>query len=174
MFGLDHLFDNQLVGLALSAVLVLFIGAVGISIYLTFRNQQKTSANFTYVATVVAGLVLSVASGVLGTPASIQVSKPVSAASPASVSTQEISAHLTSDQISDFKTLYAWVYVIVGLVCLIVFISPTEFTHELVKGVGLTMLGFLITIVGGVSKTTNALQQQTLHVGEEFHIKSLN
>ena len=159
MFGLSHLFDNSLIGLALMAVLVLFVGAVAFAIYSTLRNIPQTAPNFTYVATAIAGLVLSVASGEIGAPATVQL--PTASASSSTKSGDadnklqtsggsELKARLTSNQVSDFRNLYAWIYVLSGLACLLVFVVPTQFTHDLVKSVGLTMLGFLITIVGGV------------------------
>jgi hypothetical protein len=155
MFGLSHLFDNGLIGLALMAVLVIFVGAIAFAIYSTLRNVQQTGPNFTYVATAIAGLVLSVASGVIGTPATVQL--PASTAGLSvpkegklQSSGAELKARVTNNQVSDFRNLYAWIYVLAGLACLLVFVLPTPFTHDLVKSVGLTMLGFLITIVGGV------------------------
>lgn len=157
MFGFHHLFDNGMTGLCLMAVLVIFIGSVAIAIYLTFTNKTLSSQNFTYVATVVAGLVLSVAAGILGQPAKLQVSStpPTSFAlpgvQPVAPSTQDVQVRVATDQISEFRTLYAWVYIIAGLLCLLVFVIPTNSTHEIVKGVALTMLGFLVTMIGTVA-----------------------
>lgn len=157
---------NGLIGLALTAVLLIFLGAVGFAIYASLKNGQNTSTNFTYVATVIAGLVLSVASGVIGAPATVkQTLTPATLASPNQAAplsqTTELKARIASSQASDSRTLYTWVYVFAGLVCLCVFVLPTPSTHELVKGVALTMPGFLITIVGGLATQPPVFQQNT-------------
>ena len=151
-----HLFDNPLLGIALMAVLVLFAGSVILAIVASFTPTLAgaKNTNLTYVATVVAGLVLSVASGVLGAPAKVQGAQTTTAnvqpAGPDS-STVPVEVRILAQQAADFKNLYAWCYVLLGLACIVVFMAPTPITHDLVKSVGLTMLGFLITLVSQIN-----------------------
>jgi hypothetical protein len=152
---MNHLFDVALVGLALLSVAVIFAGSVAFAIVACFvpKYAPKTQ-NFTYVTTAIAGLVLSVASGVLGAPATVQVQTPVAAhgSEPTeAVVDHQLNAQIAEPQVAAFKQLYAWTYVVTGLVCLLVFVLPTPATHDLVKNVALTTLGFLITLVGPVA-----------------------
>ncbi len=150
---LHHLFDTPLVGLVLLAVLVLFAVSVAIAIAVSIKPPAKpVPANFTYVSTVIAGLVLSVAAGVLGQPATVQKQATTVLAAPAAANPQaDVEVKIADAQTSAFRTLYSWGYVILGLTCLVVFIVPTPSTHDLVKGVALSTLGFLITVVGPVA-----------------------
>ncbi len=88
---LPHLFDDALVGIALVAVILLFAGSVIVAIVASIKpTLAPGSANFTYVATVVAGLVLSVASGVLGEPAKAEVSASSGLTAPSSPQQQTV------------------------------------------------------------------------------------
>lgn len=141
-----HLFDNQTIGLALMAVLVFFVGSLLLSIFGCFRSLAVTqAANFNYVATAVAGLVLTVASGALGVaPGAVRGPQPVSAEAAAAEPTPQVPAvTLATAQVGAFKQLYTATYIVVGLVCLLVFMIPTPRTPELVKNVALTTLAFL-------------------------------
>jgi hypothetical protein len=177
MHILNHLFDNPIIGIGLIAVLLIFLVAIAFAVYASIKNRQGiTGNNFTYVATAIAGLVLSVASGVIGAPATVQLpadsltSQRDSGPSNSESKGQEgkpttvLQARLANDQITAFRTIYAWAYVLAGLVCLVVFICPTPFTHDLVKSVGLTTLGFLITIVGGIAQPSQLPPNQQVHV----------
>ncbi|WP_263366003.1 hypothetical protein [Edaphobacter bradus] len=164
MFGYDHLWDNGLLGALSLAVLVIFTVAILIAIYCSVRNKPTTNPTFTYVATIIAGLVLSVASGVIGTPAKAVPRTTTTSQSAAQGdkdpniqpgSTKEASAKLTTNQSSEFRTIYAWTYALEGLVCLLVVMLPTPYTHDLVKSVGFSTLGFLITVVSNLSSSTN-------------------
>src|SRR5690242_11210850 len=104
---MNHLFDVAIVGLALLSIAAIFAGSVAIAILACFipRYAPKTD-NFTYVTTAVAGLVLSVASGVLGTPATVQLQTPVAAEGRDSTETvvnRQLNAELAEPQIAAFK-----------------------------------------------------------------------
>jgi hypothetical protein len=154
VFGLNHLFDNALVGLALMSVLVIFAASVVIAGLSCFRPAiAPKGQNFTYVATAIAGLVLSVASGVLGKPTTVTMAaKPAAPfAAPDQGQASSYQATISDTQVAEYQQLYAWTYVVIGLVTLIIFVLPTPANHDLVKNVALTTLGFLITIVGAVA-----------------------
>ncbi|HTW80275.1 MAG TPA: hypothetical protein VME23_12080 [Terracidiphilus sp.] len=161
MSGLSHLMDNPLIGLALISVLVLFLFSTAFAIVSCFWPRlAPKNQNFTYVATAVAGLVLTVSSGVLGKPATIQFSAPPSVQSSADASAS-VHATFANNQTGSFQQLYAWSYIVAGLLCLVVFVIPTPATHDLVKSVALTTLGFLVTIVGGLAtQAPQAIQDQ--------------
>jgi hypothetical protein len=164
---MTHLFDNGLVGLALAAVLAMFVGSVFVGIVACFRPKAAPlNPNFTYVATAITGLVLSVSSGVLGKPATVQVPNlPPTVQQSTPNRDVSFQANVSSNQIGEFQQLYAWTYVVSGLIALVIFISPTPANHDLVKNVALTTLGFLITLVGTLSsKVPSALAEASTRV----------
>ena len=151
---MNHLFDNSVVGMALLAVLVFFVACLAITMLSCFRPMAVASAgNFNQVATVVAGLVLTVASGALGVSPAVGTGVQPgssSAGSQASVANNvgaTPTVTLASAQVGAFKSLYTTTYIVTGLLCLVVFMIPTRQTHELVRNVGLTTLAFLGLLV---------------------------
>jgi len=150
MFGFTHLMDDGLVGLALLAVLILFLGSVVFGICVSLWPARVSfNQNSTYVATAIAGLVLTVASGVLGKPATVQLSTPPTTSGVATHAS--VQATFSDDQTGEFQKMYAWSYILAGLLCIVVFMFHTPAKHDLVKSVALTTLGFLVTIVGGLA-----------------------
>lgn len=152
MVHLPDLFQDPLIALGLLAVLVLFAVSVAVSIRASFGPPAAPNKNFVYVATAIAGLVLSVASGVLGAPAEVsgqthaktlvvtgQTDTHQNSGSPVSVTPDD-------SQRMAFRNLYTWAYIIAGLICLIVFMLPNTSSQDIVKQVGLSTLGFLIVL----------------------------
>jgi len=122
------------------------------------RVQRFTSANnFTQASTIVAGLVLTAATGVLGKPANIRIAavQTNTAASsgagqqltPAAVSAAQT---LKDPQRDAFKTICAWLYVVLGVGCFLVWVMPTPANHDLVRNIGLTTLGFATSIISNL------------------------
>ena len=147
---MEHLFDDQTVGLALMAVLVFFAASLVLSIFGCFKSLKiAQAANFNYIATAVAGLVLTVASGALGVaPGAVRGPQPTSSNASMVQSSDEVpSVTLASAQVGAFKQLYTTTYIVAGLICLIVFVLPTTSTPELVRNVALTTLAFLGLVV---------------------------
>lgn len=110
------------------------------------------TANFSYVATAVAGLVLTAATGAIGT-APVQLAAQGSG--PASVAQQQQPSATPLPPVADpqrkaFQIICAWSYVGLGILCTMVFVISAK-PHELVKTIGLTTLGFATTIIGSLS-----------------------
>lgn len=146
---MSHYFDIPAVGVILISVLALFVASVIVGILASFRALQvAASHNFNHVATVIAGLVLTVASGALGMkPGS---TKGVQPSDPAHFN--EIIANPTPDvtvasvQIASFRGLYTVTYLVTGFGCLIIFVLAPK-SHNIVRTIGLTTLGFGVLIV---------------------------
>ena len=142
---LTHLFDNIPSAVALLAVLLFFVASVLIGIVESYRPKTVVTTNFNSIATVVAGMVLTVASGVLGTAPAVTSPGPSTTAA----SAQALGAAVTiaSAQVEAFKNLYTVTYIVAGFCCLMVLLLPTKKNHELVKTVGFTTLAFLSLFV---------------------------
>jgi len=155
-FTVTDLFTSSLVGMALLGVWGLFLYTVGQAIVSCFRAPVPAPPNFMYVATAVAGIVLSVASGMLGdpspTPGSGASTSPVTSA-PSPPPTGTAPVVLEPKQRIALRNLYTTTYLIAGFFCLILFMSNTPSTHDLVKQVGLTTLGFMISLATRLAGT---------------------
>ena len=125
------------------AVLVMFVGALAVGVVDCFRPLAVARAGrFNHVSTVIAGLVLTVASGVIG----VTPSSAVKGQQPDGFG--GVNVTFAGDQVTAFKDLYAGTYIVVGVVCLMVWVFR-EKPHELVKNVGLTTLALAVTFVSG-------------------------
>jgi hypothetical protein len=124
----------------------------------TKLRQIVQASNFSYVATVVAGLVLTAATGAIGaapSPLPPNASVAGQAASPNQASPSSGSTIQSIDtQKQAFQKMCGWSYIGLGIICLVVFVIPSPTTHDLVKTVGLTTLGFAGTIIGGLANKT--------------------
>src|SRR5215813_3464278 len=68
---MSNLLNDPVLGLVLLGIVALFMFVLSISIYCSVRQVQPRiglTPNFTYAGTIIVGLVLSVASGVIGKP----------------------------------------------------------------------------------------------------------
>ena len=163
----DFVGSNGLQALIESGVLVFFwlavLGAMISSVRPSAVNAPTatlrtivTASNFNYVATVVAGLVLTAATGAIGgKPAQLppqngtpQAAAPVQAAPSIPAPKPQ---PVGDPQKQAFQLICGWSYIGLGILCLVVFVIPSPTTHDLVKTVGLTTLGFAGTIIGGLA-----------------------
>jgi hypothetical protein len=165
----DFVGSNGLQAFLEGVVLLFFWAAVLGAILSCIRNAPSgalaktvqsivTSPNFNYVATVVAGLVLTAATGAIGAKPSqlpVQSGSGSVQAAPAGQTTSAPAGSSKTQPIDSqkqaFQILCGWSYIALGVLCLIVFVIPSPTTHDLVKTVGLTTLGFAGTIIGGLS-----------------------
>ena len=125
-------------------------------------HKLAPSANFTHGSTIVAGLVLTASTGVLGRPADIKITtEPQSFAQvPAQASQNQptqtkagqnvVQSIIQDPQREAFKKICAWTYVILGMLCFIVWVVPTPVNHDLVRNIGLTTLGFATSIISNL------------------------
>jgi hypothetical protein len=162
------LFASPIIGFCFVVILLLFVACVALGIYYCFRSASASNENRAFLSTTVAGLVLSVASGVLGTPAQVPGNTTDTAASAAALSASRIllqsnrkavpkTAPAPSQEgaltISDaariaIRNLYTWTYLICGIGCLVVyFLIKTPRNDDLVKTVGITTIGFFISLI---------------------------
>lgn len=167
----ENLFNDPFLGMALAAILVLFILTVVIAMVSTLKKTPMKVAQhdpFNYVATIVVGLVITVSTGVLGKPNVPKDSKAATVGSKLGVPTiatldepllleglsndRDREAVLGAAQKKAFQAVYTITYLILGFCCLVVFMVPTETNHALVKQVALTTVGFFITIISGFAK----------------------
>jgi hypothetical protein len=120
------------------------------------------ATNFNYVATVVAGLVLTAATGALGgKPAALPppggtgaIQNPPSPSQNVPPPANDNKTPSIDPQKQAFQKLCGFSYIGLGIICLIAFVIPSPTTHDLVKTVGLTTLGFAGTIIGRLSTST--------------------
>lgn len=178
---LHKMFIDPLPGIILIAIFAFFLITVIIAIASSVKQAELVYAkrpNFTYLSTILVGLVLSVASGVLGKPANPEAQKVVAAqanstslGAPPAITTarlESLSESIDSEikqepekkgevikqvlktaQKESFRYLYTVTYIIVGFVCFGVFLFK-EKPHSLVNEVALTTAGFCITLVGNL------------------------
>ncbi len=164
----DFVGSNGLTAFIESFILIFFVGAVVSAMIASFMPAPGPGAgnilqrftwanNFTQASTIVAGLVLTAATGVLGTPANIKIatvytqqSTPVQAQQQPSKPAQSTAQILRDPQRDAFKRICAWLYVVLGAACFFVWVIPTASNHDLVRSVGLITLGFGTSIISNL------------------------
>jgi hypothetical protein len=157
--AMSALFANTLYGLLLAAIWLIFVVSVVYAICRTFGIfglTTRSGPGFTYVSTSIAALVLSVASGVLGKPQDLNnvpdQLKPAAAqlAQSAGVEHNPSAGTTTFDFSGPQKTVwqkaFTFTYISLGVICIFLFMFETPGpTHDLVKTVGLSALGFILS-----------------------------
>ncbi|MGA2535949.1 MAG: hypothetical protein ABSF53_08050 [Terracidiphilus sp.] len=168
--------NNHLTGFIESFILVFFTGAVVSALVSCMMKPASTgengnilqrftaASNFTQASTIVAGLILTAATGVLGTPANVKITAvttssaataPSQAGQDRAQQSQSASASPAVQLIKDpqrdaFKTICAWLYVVLGAICFFTWVIPTPANHDLVRNIGLTTLGFATSIISNL------------------------
>ena len=151
---MSALFENTSIGVILCGVLLLFVSSVTLGMLSCFKTMPiATASRFNEIATVIAGLVLTVASGVLGMKPSGGIVGVQPKTENAAVAASTPSISLASPQIDEFRTVYTITYLVCGFACLTVLMLPTPNNHDLVRSVGLTTLGFGMMLINSAMAT---------------------
>jgi hypothetical protein len=151
-----HLFEHMASGLFLLLILGLFVACLTLAIVECFRPGIIVNpAYFDPISRTVVGLVLSVASGVLGAPPGV-VRAPQPSVVAAQVSERQPPAvNLQTAQGEEFKDVYTITFIVAGLVSLLVLFMPTRLNHDLVKTVAFSTLGFAMIVANGTFGLTD-------------------
>ena len=136
-------------GFVCIVVWLFFVVGSGLAItgsYNDFLFKLTSANNYSYVATVVVGLVLAAAGGVVGASApSVPAPNPAGGAPPPAV------MGMSKDQKDAVRQLYAWSYIVIGILCILSWIAPSPHQLELVKQLALTCVGLFAAIVSGLN-----------------------